>query len=302
MAERMKLGILLPLGDIGGDPIAVRDFAQSAEGLGYGDLAAPDHVLGVNVENRPDWGARNTSKDLFHDPFVLFGYLTGLTRDIGFSTQVLILPQRQTVLVAKQAACLDVLCGGRFRLGVGVGWNEAEFVGLNEDFHNRGVRSAEQVQVMQALWAAPHVSYKGRWHTIEDAGINPLPPGGRVPVWYGGDQDVTLRRIARFGDGWMPNAYKPDDAARAVFDTLRRYTEEAGRDPAAIGLEPWLSVGEASEADWRAEVQAWKRLGVTRFCLTTTFGRRGHTRIRGRTMTDHLDAMKRYKAAIDDLL
>ncbi len=302
MADRMKLGILLPLGDIGGDPATVRDFAQAAEELGYGDLAAPDHVLGVNVENRPDWGARNTSRDMFHDPFVLFGFLSGVTQRIGFSTQVLILPQRQTALVAKQAACLDVLCGGRFRLGVGVGWNEVEFVGLNEDFHNRGRRSAEQVEVMQALWAAPHVSYKGHWHTIEDAGINPRPAHGRVPVWYGGDQDVTLRRIAKFGDGWMPNSYRPDDAARAVFDTLRRYTEQAGRDPAAIGLEPWVSMGDGAEADWRREVTAWKQLGVTRFCLTTTFNRRGHQRIAGRSMADHLAAMKRFIAAVDDLL
>jgi probable F420-dependent oxidoreductase len=302
MADKMKLGILIPFGDIGGDPATVREFAQAAEEFGYDDLAAPDHVLGVNVEARPDWGSRNTSKDLFHDPFVLFGYLSGVTERIGFSTQVLILPQRQTALVAKQAACLDVLCGGRFRLGVGVGWNEVEFAGLNEDFHNRGRRSAEQVQVMQALWAAPHVSYKGRWHTIEDAGINPRPPNGRIPVWFGGSEDVTLRRIARFGAGWMPNAFKPGEEARAVFDRLRCYTEEAGRDPGSIGLEPWLSMGEGAEADWRDQVKAWKQLGVTRFCLTTTFNRRGHRRIEGRSMADHLGAMRRYKAAVDDLL
>ena len=302
MADKLKLGILVPLGDIGGDPATLREFAQAAEGLGYDDLAAPDHVLGVNAEARSDWGDRNTSKDLFHDPFVLFGYLSGVTARIGFSTQVLILPQRQTALVAKQAACLDVLCGGRFRLGVGVGWNEVEFVGLNEDFHSRGRRSAEQVQVMQALWAAPHVSHKGKWHTIEDAGINPRPASGRIPVWFGGSEDVTLRRIAKFGDGWMPNAFKPGERARAVFDTLRRYTEEAGRDPGSIGLEPWLSMGEGVEADWRDEVRAWKQLGVTRLCLTTTFNRRGHRRIEGRSMADHLGAMRRYKAAVDDLL
>src|SRR5271168_130243 len=151
----MKLGVSLPLSDIGGDPATVRVFAQAAEAAGYDHLAAPDHVLGVNVASRPDWGARNTSADLFHDPFVLFGYLAACTRRIGFSTQVLILPQRQTVLVAKQAASLDVLSGGRFRLGVGVGWNEAEFIGLSENFGNRGRRSEEQVQVMQALWAEP---------------------------------------------------------------------------------------------------------------------------------------------------
>ena len=153
----MKLGVALPLIDVavGGDPAAIRDFAQAAEEIGYQDLAAPDHVLGVNVASRPDWGDRNTSADLFHDPFVLFGFLAGCTQAIEFSTQVLILAQRQAVLVAKQAASLDMLCGGRFRLGIGVGWNPVEFTGLNENFHNRGRRSEEQVEVMKALWTWP---------------------------------------------------------------------------------------------------------------------------------------------------
>jgi len=156
----MKLGVALPVIDaeVGGDPGAIRDFAQAAEEIGYHDLSVPDHVLGVNAASRPGWGDRNTSADLFQDPFVLFGFLAGCTRAIGFSTQVLILAQRQAVLVAKQAACLDVLCGGRFRLGIGIGWNEVEFVGLNESFRNRGRRSEEQVAVMKALWADPHVT------------------------------------------------------------------------------------------------------------------------------------------------
>ncbi|HEX4171688.1 MAG TPA: TIGR03619 family F420-dependent LLM class oxidoreductase, partial [Acetobacteraceae bacterium] len=167
----MQLGALIPLGDIGGEPSAVRDYAQALEAMGYDFLEAPDHVLGVNAASRSDWDmSRNTSKDLFHDPFVLFGFLAGCTTNLGFSTGVLILPQRQTVLVAKQAASLDVLCGGRFRLGIGVGWNEVEFIGLNENFRNRGRRSEEQVQVMQALWAQDHVTFKGRYHTIDDAG------------------------------------------------------------------------------------------------------------------------------------
>src|SRR6202521_6435665 len=191
----MQLGALLPLGDIGGDPGVVREFAQTAETIGYDFLEAPDHVLGVNAASRPGWD-RNTSADLFHDPFVLFGFLAGCTSKLGFSTGVLILPQRQTVLVAKQAASLDVLCGGRFRLGVGVGWNAVEFVGLNENFRNRGRRSEEQVEVMQALWAEPHVTFAGRYHTIEVAGINPLPTRRRIPIWFGGPADVTRPRLA----------------------------------------------------------------------------------------------------------
>src|SRR5579872_5914170 len=173
----MQLGALLPLGDIGGDPATVREYAQAAESIGYDFLEAPDHVLAAREGER-------TGAGLFHDPFVLFGYLAGCTTTLGFSTGILILPQRQTALVAKQAASLDVLCGGRFRLGIGVGWNEVEFVGLNENFHNRGRRSEEQVQVMQALWRDDFVKFHGKYHTLDDAGINPRPESGKVPVWF----------------------------------------------------------------------------------------------------------------------
>jgi alkanesulfonate monooxygenase SsuD/methylene tetrahydromethanopterin reductase-like flavin-dependent oxidoreductase (luciferase family) len=169
----MKLGCSLPVADIGTGPSVLRDYAQAAEGLGYAHLVAPDHVLGANPA--ADHGGRRvgTTANAYHDPFVLFGFLSGCTKTIGFAVGVLILAQRQAVLVAKQAASLDVLCGGRFRLGIGVGWNEVEFIGLNENFHNRGRRSAEQVRVMQALWAEPHVDFTGEFHRIEDAGINP---------------------------------------------------------------------------------------------------------------------------------
>jgi probable F420-dependent oxidoreductase len=297
----MKLGALLPLGDIGGDPAVVREYAQEAEAQGYDFVEAPDHVLGVNAASRPGWD-RNTSKDLFHDPFVLFGFLAGCTKRLGFSTGVLILPQRQTVLVAKQAACLDVLSGGRFRLGIGVGWNEVEFTGLNESFHNRGRRSEEQVRVMQMLWQEPHVDFKGRWHLIEDAGINPLPASGRVPVWFGGHHERTLERIAKLGDGWMPNAYPPDESALAVFSRLRRLTEAAGRDPAAIGIEVWVSMGAGNEADWRREAAFWKEAGASHLTLTTTFGRGRHRRIAGRGVAEHLAALARYRQAVADLV
>jgi probable F420-dependent oxidoreductase len=287
----MQLGALLPLGDIGGDPQVVREYAQAAEAIGYDFLEAPDHVLGAREGER-------TGAGLFHDPFVLFGYLSGCTTKLGFSTGVLILPQRQTALVAKQAASLDVLCGGRFRLGIGVGWNEVEFVGLNENFHNRGRRSEEQVQLMQALWAEPHVTFKGRWHTIDDAGINPRPASGKVPVWYGGHHDRTLERIAKWGDGWMPNAYPPDQSALDVFAKLRSLTEAAGRDPAHVGIEVWVSMGSGNASDWADQTRFWKRAGASHLCLTTTFDRRHHRRIAGHTMADHLDALRRYHAAV----
>ncbi len=299
----MQLGALIPITEIGADPGAVREYAHTMESLGYDFLEAPDHVLGINTASRPDWEAgRNTSADLFLDPFVLFGFLAGCTTKLGFSTGVLILPQRQTVLVAKQAACLDVLCGGRFRLGIGVGWNEAEFVGLNENFRNRGRRSEEQVQVMQMLWAQPHVTFKGRWHTIEDAGINPLPIHRRVPVWFGGHHELTLPRIAKWGDGWMPNAYPPDDAAREIFDKLRSLTRAEGRDPAAVGIEVWTSCGAGTAADWRREASFWKSAGASHLCLTTSFNRRHHRRIEGPGVADHLAALKRYHNAVAEVL
>jgi len=297
----MQLGISLPLVDIQGDPATVRDFAQAAEGLGYHHLAAPDHVLGVNAASRPGW-SRNTSKDFFHDPFVLFGFLSACTQRLGFSTQVLILAQRQTVLVAKQAASLDVLCGGRFRLGVGVGWNEVEFVGLNENFKNRGKRSEEQIAVMKALWAEPHVTYKGRWHTIDDAGINPLPTRRSVPLWFGGHADVTLQRIAKWGDGWMMLAHAMGAEAERAFATLRGYIKEAGRDPKDVGLEVWVSTADGGPDDWRKEFTYWKGVGVTHVTVNSTYARGPHKRIPGRTMADHLTAMRQYHAAVKDLL
>src|SRR5438874_5805387 len=296
----MQLGALLPLGDIGGDPAVLREYAQAAETTGYDFIEAPDHVLGANPAKSPE--PDRTGAGLYHDPFVLFGYLAGCTSKLGFSTQVLILPQRQTVVVAKQAACLDVLSGGRFRLGIGVGWNEVEFVGLNENFHDRGGRSEEQVQVMQALWKEPHVSFKGRWHTIDDAGINPRPASGKVPVWFGGHHERTLERIAKWGDGWMPNAYPPDQSALDVFGQLRRLTEQAGRNPARVGIEVWVSMGSGNEADWAKEARFWKAAGASHLCLTATFNRRHHKRIAGHTLSDHLGALRRYRAAVADAL
>ena len=295
----MQLGALLPLGDIGGDPATAREYAQTVEAIGYDFIEAPDHVLGANEASAPEGG--RTGAGLYHDPFVLFGFLAGCTSKLGFSTGVLILAQRQTVLVAKQAACLDVLSVGRFRLGIGVGWNEVEFTGLNENFHNRGRRSEEQVQVMQALWAEPHVSFKGKWHTIEDAGINPRPAAGRVPLWYGGHAEVTLRRVVKWGDGWMPLAYAPGEEARAAFDKLRALAEEAGRDPATIGLDTRVSAA-GNESEWREDVRLWKSCGVTHLTLANYY-QSGHLRrIEGRTLADHIAAMQRYWNVVADLL
>jgi probable F420-dependent oxidoreductase len=298
----MQLGASLPVVDFGGGPVLARDYAQAAEGLGYDYLVAPDHVLCVNTANRPEWRNIATTEHVYHDPFVLFAFLAACTQRIGLATGVLILAQRQAVLVAKQAASLDILCGGRFRLGIGVGWNEVEFTGLNENFRNRGKRSEEQVHVMQTLWKEAHVSFSGQWHRIDDAGINPRPLARRVPLWFGGHADATLRRTAKYGDGWMPLAYPPDDSALAAFDRLRGYAREQGRDPASVGLEVWVSPGAGSPEDWRREIAFWKKAGVTHATAHTTFAGGHHRHIDGRSAGEHLAVITRFKEAVSDLL
>ncbi|TWS99423.1 LLM class F420-dependent oxidoreductase [Reyranella sp. CPCC 100927] len=295
----MHLDVAMPLGDIGGEPAVVREFAQIAEDTGYDGLSLPDHVLGSNPATAT---GRTTASSLYHDPFVLFAFIAASTTRAELSTQVLILPQRQTVLAAKQAASLAVLSGGRFRFGIGVGWNEVEFVGLNENFRNRGKRSEEQVTVMQALWSQPFVDVKGAWHTIPDAGINPRPPHGTIPLWFGGHMDVTLRRTAKWGDGWMMLAHPPGDDALAAFDTLRRYTAEEGRDPKSVGIEVWTSTATGAEAQWREEFLYWKKAGVTHITLHNAYGGYHHKRMAGRTMAEHVDALRRYHNAVADLL
>ena len=313
----MQLGVTLPIADIGTDPTVVRDYAQAAEGLGYSHLLVGDHVLGANPAaergvfvssaaemalHNADYRRVGSTFYAFHDPFVLFGFLTGYTHKIGFAVGVLVLAQRQAALVAKQAASLDVLCGGRFRLGIGVGWNEIEFIALNENFHNRGRRSEEQVRVMQALWAEPHVTFAGEFHRLEDVGINPRPASGRVPIWFGGDAEASFRRAAKYGDGFMPLNYPPGDAALAAFEKLRTLTREAGRDPSEVGLEVWVSPGAGSEKEWRREVAFWKSAGVTHITAHTTFNSGHHKRIAGHTAADHIAAITRYRAAVADLL
>jgi probable F420-dependent oxidoreductase len=312
----MQLGCSLPLVDIGTEPAVVRDYAQAAEALGYSHLLAPDHVLGANPAARQGAFAASasvaatfntnyrrvgTTTSAYHDPFVLFGFLAGCTEKIGFTTGVLILPQRQAVLVAKQAASLHELSGGRLRLGIGVGWNEIEFIGLNENFQNRGRRCEEQVRVMQALWAEPHVSFAGEFHRLEDVGINPRPASGRIPVWFGGHAEATFRRAAKYGDGFMPLAYPPGDAALAAFEKLRRLTREAGRDP-ELGLEVWVSPGIGDGDDWRREIAFWKSAGVTHVTAHTTYISDHHRGVSGHSAADHVAAITRYRAAVADLL
>ena len=211
----MKLGVVFPQIEIGADPGAVRAYGQAVEQIGYHHILAYEHVVGANTASRPNWRGPYDIDSVFHEPFVLFGYLAGLTERIEFATGIVILPQRQTVLVAKQAAALDVLCGGRLRLGIGIGWNAVEYEALGTDFHNRGRRCEEQVALLRALWTERAVTFDGTWHRVTDAGIKPLPVQRPIPLWFGGGDERVLRRIARLADGWMPQ-FEPDDAGRAL--------------------------------------------------------------------------------------
>lgn len=286
----MRIGVTFPQIEIGPDPKDVREYAQAAESLGYTHLLAYDHVVGADVTNRPDWRGPYTMASLFHEPFVLFGYLAGLTQRLEFVTGIIILPQRQTVLVAKQAAEVDVLSRGQFRLGVGLGWNQVEYQALGEDFHNRGRRSEEQIEVLRRLFSEESVTFHGRWHHIEAAGLNPLPVQRPIPIWLGGSQDTTLRRVARLGDGWFPQL-PPNDQAREMVERLRDYTREAGRDPNAIGIEARVSIANKPPEEWKREVDGWREIGATHLAVNTMGAGLEGAR-------QHIEALHRFKDVI----
>ena len=264
----MKVGVVFPQTEIGADPYYIRDYGQAAEELGFAHILAYDHVVGANPASRANWRAPYSHMDMFHEPLVLFSYLAGVTRRIEFCTGIIILPQRQTVLVAKQAAALDVLSGGRLRFGIGIGWNPVEYEALGENFKNRGRRSEEQIEVLRRLWTHPTVSFDGRWHKITDAGINPLPTQRPIPIWFGGSDERALRRLARLGDGWFP-LLPPDEKCRAVIDKIRVYTRDAGRESDAIGIEGRIAYDQGSTEAWQKELEAWQDLGATHLSFNT---------------------------------
>ena len=264
----MQTGLVYPQTEYPTDPAAVRDYAQTAEALGFTHVLAYDHVLGANPDRPGGWTGPYTHRDPFMEPFVLFTYMAAVTTRLGFIPGILILPQRETALVAKQAATLDVLCGGRFRLGVGTGWNEVEYVALSQEFSTRGRRQEEQLEVLRLLWTQELVTYKGRWHDIPDAGINPLPVQRPIPLWFGGHANVVLRRAARLGDGWLPG-FRTAEAAREHLDRLDGYLAEAGRDRAAFGLEPRLHWGNGDLDALGRALEGWRAAGATHISLNT---------------------------------
>jgi probable F420-dependent oxidoreductase len=286
----MRLGAIFPQTEIGNDPAVIRDYAQAVEEMGYQHILAYDHVLGAHTASRPNWSGPYTSETSFHEIFVLFGYLAAVTRRVELVTGVLILPQRQTALVAKQAAEVDVLSGGRLRLGVGVGWNDVEFQALNESFGNRGARIEEQIALLRALWGETSINFRGRWHTVEDAGINPLPAQRQIPIWIGGTAEVVLQRGARIGDGWFPQM-PPNDQARALMALLREHLRAAGRPENAVGIEARLTLSRIAESGWQQFATDWQALGATHLGVNTMG-------MSFQSLDEHLNALRRVKEAL----
>jgi probable F420-dependent oxidoreductase len=280
----MKIGVVFPQTEIGSDPAAAAAYATTAESLGYSHLLAYDHVLGANTASRPDWQGPYTMNSMFQEPLVLFSYLAGLTKSIELVTGVIILPQRQTALVAKQAACVDVLSGGRLRLGVGTGWNEVEYEALGENFKNRGRRSEEQIDLLRRLWKDEAINFDGEWHKVTDAGLNPLPAKRHIPIWLGGLAPAVIDRVGRIADGWFPFVNKN---LASQIKQVHEVAITAGRDPADIGIECIVPVG--SDADF---LMSLHDQGVTQFALVTM-------NIGLKDPQAHIDAIKKARETLE---
>jgi probable F420-dependent oxidoreductase len=284
----MKIGVVFPQTEIGNDPAAIRDYAQAVEAMGYTHILAFDHVVGANPERPGGWKGPYTYRHAFHEPFVLFGFLAAATTRVELVTGIIILPQRQTALVAKQTATVDVLSGGRLRLGVAVGWNPVEFEALGEDFRNRGQRIEEQIDVLRALWTEELLTVQGRWHRVPDAGINPLPVQRPIPIWIGGESERAVRRATRVADGWMPHL-RPGPESQAVIDRVHGWVRDAGRDPAAFGVEGRFTLPQVPRDQWARELTAWRAMrGVTHLCVNTMG-------LGLKTPAAHVDTLHRFK-------
>jgi probable F420-dependent oxidoreductase len=298
MEPIVKVGAIFPQTEISTDLGAIHAFVQAVEEVGYDNIFIADHVLGADPEfhQHPSLG-RYSYKSVVHEPLTLMAYLAAITSRIRLSTGILILPQRQTALVAKQAAEIDVLSGGRMRLGIGVGWNEVEYEALGQDFHNRGRRCEEQIAVMRALWTQEVVDFHGRWHDISHAGLNPLPVQRPIPIWLGvgGRQtsrppDAVLRRVGRLADGWCPNIPLNEDG-QAIVAQVHQYAKEVGREPSELPLEGRVRVGGRPPEDWVKQVRGWQSLGATQFIAEAREG--------GLKFPDeHIAAMRQFKEVI----
>lgn len=294
----VKLGAVFPQLEIGSDPRDIARYAREVEAMGYDSLVIFDHVLGAHPDRPGGWSGPYKHTDMFHEPFVLYGHLAAITERIELVTSVIILPQRQTALVAKQAAEVDVLSGGRLRLGVGLGWNEVEYESLGQRFTDRGRRIEEQIALMRRLWTEEVVDFKGRWHRVDRAGLNPMPVRRPIPLWMGGGWDrrtktviePALRRIARLADGWLTHATATNEG-RAAVERFREYLREAGRDPASVGLECRVPAMAGGPDEWSRQAKVYKEMGATHVELTTMGA--GY-----KDLDAHLQALRRFREVV----
>ncbi|WP_436534538.1 LLM class F420-dependent oxidoreductase [Actinoplanes sp. HUAS TT8] len=283
-----KIGVVFPQNSLGDDPGAIRAYGQAADELGYHHVRVADHVLGADRDAHPGWTRPYDVDTSIHEPFVLFGFLAALT-SLELAASVIILPQRQTALVAKQAAEVDVLTGGRFRLGIGVGWNPVEFEALGLNFADRGRRYDEQITLLRRYWTERSITHRGEFETVTGAGIAPRPVQRPIPLWFGGQSEPAYRRIGRLADGWFPQT-TPGPELDAARGTVERAATAAGRDPSTIGLEG--SLHWTGTPDGLAEsAEAWRRSGATHLAVNT--GGAGL-----KSPDEHIDALTRAAAAL----
>lgn len=288
MAIDLKMGAVLPTNEIGADPSAIRDYAQAVEGMGFDHLLIYDHVLGADPAVHKMTGPY-TDEHPFHEVLVTLGFIAASTRNLGLATAVLVLPQRQTALVAKQAAQLAVLSENRFRLGVGSGWNHVEYEALGENFRNRGRRQEEQIELMRRLWNEHLVDFDGEFHKVTAAGIEPRP-SEPIEVWFGGAHDRQLRRTAKIGDGWFPIGAPNADSA-AMVDTLKGYLRDNGRDADNFGIEPQAQIRGGNPDLWVSHAERWVELGATAISIATM-----NAGLSG--IDAHIDAIRQYREAV----
>ena len=263
----MEIGVVFPQTEIGGDRGAVRAYGQAASDLGYSHLAAYDHVLGADTSVHGDLGGPYTVDDTFHERLVMFGYLAGFTK-LGFATSILIGPQRQTALLAKQAAEVDILSEGRFRLGLGIGWNRVEYEALGHSFADRAAILEEQVGVLRQLWTQESVTVDGRFHRITAAGLAPPPVQRPIPIWIGAWAPAALRRVGRVADGWFPQV-RPGGGLTEALESIAEGAREAGRDPSAIKFEGRVDFATGDPDLIARHAERWREAGASHLSVNT---------------------------------
>ena len=274
----IQIGAFFPTNDMPADRVAIRDWAQAAEAIGFDFVVVSDHVLGADWSALPDFDESfvnaNGSYDVddsFHEIFVTMAYIAAVTERVGLASGILILPQRQTALVAKQAAQLDVVSGGRLRLTIGTGWNPVEYEALGQDWRVRGRRHAEQIELMNQLWTNRTVTFDGEFDRVHHAGIKPLPIQQPIPIWFGGGAEPVLRRAAKYGQGWIPlqPQFRPDKL-EGPLERLHTYLQAEGREPSTFGLEGWVLSNIGGPDQWQTEAERWVNVGATHVTFYTS--------------------------------